>query len=71
MVTPEARLREFLPNTRELALLLAARGIACVLAWDNGFRALSDDDYARISIAQRFAHTPHIDPSGTSWLPAP
>ena len=71
MATPEARLREFLPNARELALLLAARGIACVLAWHNGFRALSDDDYARITIAQRFARAPHFDPSGTSWLPAP
>jgi hypothetical protein len=71
VATPEARLREFLPNARELALLFAARGVACVLAWDNGFRALSDDDYARISIAQRFARTPHFDPSGTSWLPAP
>ncbi len=60
-----------MPNARELALLLAARGVACVLAWDNGFRALSDDDYARISIAQRFAQAPSFDPSGTSWLPAP
>jgi hypothetical protein len=71
VATPEARPREFLPNARELALLFAARGIACVLAWKNGFRALSDDDYARISIAQRFAHAPQLDPSGTSWLPAP
>lgn len=36
-----------------------------------GFRAISDDDYARIVIAQRFAETPHLDPSGTSWLPVP
>ena len=66
-----ARLREFLPNPSELALLLAARGFACVCAWQVGFRALSDDDYARITIAQRFAEAPHFDPSGTSWLPAP
>lgn len=71
MVTPQARLRELLPDARELALLLAVRGIACVMAWDNGFRALSDDDYARITIAQRFAHAPSFNPSGTSWLPAP
>jgi hypothetical protein len=51
--------------------LFAARGVACVLAWKNGFRALSDDDYARISIAQRFANAPHFDATGTSWLPAP
>ena len=68
---PEARLREFLPNARELAVLFGARGLACVAAWRSGFRALSDDDYARISIAQRFAHQPSFDPSGTSWLPAP
>ncbi|MEI9948156.1 MAG: hypothetical protein WDO74_04065 [Pseudomonadota bacterium] len=68
---PEARLREFLPDARELALLFGARGLACVAAWRSGFRALSDDDYARISIAQRFAREPSFDPSGTSWLPAP
>lgn len=36
-----------------------------------GFRAVSDDDYARIVIAQRFAESPSLDPSGTSWLPLP
>ncbi len=35
------------------------------------FFAISDDDFARIVIAQRFAEAPHLDPSGTSWLPAP
>jgi len=69
--TPHARLREFLPDARELALLFAVRGLACVIAWNSGFRALSDDDYARISIAQRFAQLASFDPSGTSWLPAP
>jgi hypothetical protein len=71
VATPDTRLREYLPSARELALLFAARGIACVAAWASGFRALSDDDYARITIAQRFAQAPHLDPSGTSWLPAP
>jgi hypothetical protein len=42
---------------------------ALVLA--TGFRAVSDDDYARIVIAQRFGEAPSLDPSGTSWLPAP
>lgn len=68
---PETRLREFLPDARELAVLFGARGLACVAAWRSGFRALSDDDYARISIAQRFAQEPSFDPTGTSWLPAP
>ncbi|MEO7034821.1 MAG: hypothetical protein ABI548_13010 [Polyangiaceae bacterium] len=71
MATAQVRLREFLPNARELALLFAARGLACVAAWESGFRALSDDDYARISIAQGFAQLPRLDPTGTSWLPAP
>ena len=68
---PETRLRDLLPDARELAVLFGARGLACVAAWRSGFRALSDDDYARISIAQRFAQEPSFDPSGTSWLPAP
>ncbi len=42
---------------------------ALVLA--RGFRAISDDDYARVVIAQRFAEAPALDPSGTSWLPLP
>jgi hypothetical protein len=42
---------------------------AAVLAL--GFRAVSDDDYARLVIAQRFAESPSLDPSGTSWLPLP
>ena len=71
MATPEARLRDLLPDARELALLFGARGLACVAAFRSGFRALSDDDYARISIAQHFAQQPSFDPSGTSWLPAP
>lgn len=71
MGTAHARLRDFLPNARELALLFAARGLACMGAWHAGFRALSDDDYARIAIAQRFAQAPRFDPTGTSWLPAP
>ena len=71
MSTARARLRDFLPDANELALLFAARGLSCVAAWHSGFRALSDDDYARIAIAQRFAHAPSFDPTGTSWLPAP
>jgi hypothetical protein len=36
-----------------------------------GFSHVSDDDYARTVIAQSFAHSPRLDPSGTSWLPLP
>ncbi len=42
---------------------------ACVLA--AGFTHVSDDDYARTVIAEQFAHSAHLDPSGTSWLPLP
>ncbi len=42
---------------------------AWVLA--HGFTHVSDDDYARTVIAEQFAHAPHLDPSGTSWLPLP
>jgi 4-amino-4-deoxy-L-arabinose transferase-like glycosyltransferase len=53
-----------------LLLSLAKLGVsAAVLA--SGFRALSDDDYSRIVIAQGFAEAPKLDPSGTSWLPVP
>jgi len=32
---------------------------------------MSDDDYARVTIAQTFAVSPHWDPTGSSWLPFP
>ncbi|HMJ15940.1 MAG TPA: glycosyltransferase family 39 protein, partial [Polyangiaceae bacterium] len=57
---------------RANALLLAAtRAAVSVAIFACGFRAISDDDYARVVIAQRFAHDPAWDPSGTSWLPLP
>jgi hypothetical protein len=37
----------------------------------GGFTHVSDDDYARTVIAEQFAYAPHLDPSGTSWLPFP
>jgi hypothetical protein len=56
---------------RHAALVTAAKvGVsATVLAW--GFRAISDDDFARVVIAQEFVASPRLDPSGTSWLPLP
>ncbi|APR99541.1 hypothetical protein BCY86_01730 [Pajaroellobacter abortibovis] len=36
-----------------------------------GFSHVSDDDYARIVIAQKWVARPTLDPSGTSWLPFP
>ncbi len=49
---------------------LAKLGVSgLVLA--SGFRALSDDDFARVTISQRFAIAPAWDPTGSSWLPLP
>jgi len=49
----------------------AAKVVVSLAVVAAGFRAVSDDDYARIVIAQRFAEAPRLDPSGTSWLPLP
>jgi hypothetical protein len=54
-----------------LLVLGAARLAASWAVAEAGLRALSDDDYARVSIAQRFAEGAKLDPSGTSWLPFP
>jgi hypothetical protein len=43
----------------------------CVIVLATGFDHVSDDDYARVTIAEAFAHAPRLDPSGTSWLPFP
>jgi hypothetical protein len=51
--------------------LAAARLAASWAVAEAGLRALSDDDYARVAIAQRFAGAARLDPSGTSWLPFP
>lgn len=52
--------------------LLAATKLVVSLGllW-SGFRAVSDDDYARVTIAQHFALEARLDPTGTSWLPLP
>ena len=49
--------------------LVKGAAAAVVLAW--GFSAVSDDDYARVVIAEEWAAAPKLDPSGTSWLPLP
>ena len=53
------------------SVLIAARLGASALVRLRGFEALSDDDYARITIAQGFSVHPRLDPTGSSWLPAP
>jgi hypothetical protein len=59
------------PSGASLAVVAAAKiaAVAAVLA--SGFRAVSDDDFARTVIAEQWAHAPRWDASGTSWLPLP
>ncbi len=52
------------------ALVLLKGGVS-VWALSLGFSHVSDDDFARVTLAQAFAHEPRLDPSGTSWLPFP
>lgn len=49
----------------------SVHALACVLVRRAGFDHVSDDDFARVTIAQAFAHAPKLDPTGTSWLPFP
>ena len=56
---------------REVALVALLHAAACTLVLAGGFDHVSDDDFARVTIAQGFAVTPKLDPSGTSWLPFP
>jgi hypothetical protein len=51
--------------------LLALKALVGAWVVHRGFSHVSDDDYARVVIAERFAHAPSLDPSGTSWLPFP
>lgn len=55
------------------SFLLAALLFAFASIWARfaGFDCISDDDYARVVLAQSFARSPALDPTGTSWLPAP
>jgi len=45
--------------------------VALQVVRSQGLLAISDDDYARVVIAQEFAANPRWDPSATSWLPLP
>ncbi|HEX3769383.1 MAG TPA: hypothetical protein VHV30_00900 [Polyangiaceae bacterium] len=75
-MTGEGRGARALPSAFITDLLLAGVAVGLKLAIDAwvlrlGFSHVSDDDYARTVIAERFALAPHLDPSGTSWLPLP
>ncbi|WP_437875716.1 hypothetical protein [Sorangium sp. So ce513] len=59
------------PFARDLALVALAKAAVSALVLALGFRAVSDDDFARVVLAQEWAHAPRLDPTGTSWLPVP
>lgn len=48
-----------------------AKGVISAAVLAAGFRAVSDDDFARVVIAEQWARSPRWDASGTSWLPLP
>ncbi len=52
-----------------LAAIVAFKVALAGLVLARGFTHVSDDDYSRTVIAERFAHVPRLDPSGTSWSP--
>ncbi len=56
---------------RDVALIAVVHALGCLAVLALGFDHVSDDDFARVTIAQSFAHSPKLDPSGTSWLPLP
>ncbi len=58
-------------SAKELTVLGLLKLAVSLLVVAGGFVAISDDDFARVVIAQEFAHSPSLDPSGTSWLPIP
>jgi hypothetical protein len=53
------------------AIVALAKVAASAAVLLGGFRAVSDDDFARVEIAERWARAPRWDASGTSWLPFP
>jgi hypothetical protein len=59
------------PRHRLLVALILTKVITASILLALGFSHVSDDDFARIVIAQTFAARPALDPSGTSWLPFP
>jgi hypothetical protein len=60
------------PALADAAAIGVAHALACLAVLRlGGFDHVSDDDFARVTIAQAFAHAPRLDPSGTSWLPFP
>lgn len=55
----------------DAALICLAKAGAMAWVVHCGFQQVSDDDHSRVVIAEQFAASPKLDPSGTSWLPFP
>jgi hypothetical protein len=55
----------------DVTLVALAKTCIGLVVLAGGFRAVSDDDYARVVIAEELVRAPRIDASGTSWLPLP
>jgi hypothetical protein len=58
-------------DVRDGAIVVLLKAAIGALLLAAGFRAVSDDDFARVVIAQTWAAAPRLDPTGTSWLPWP
>ena len=59
------------PHARDLGVVALIKAVASATILAAGFRAVSDDDFARVVLAEAWAHSPRLDPTGTSWLPFP
>ena len=56
---------------RHALLLILIKAVTSATILATGFRAVSDDDFARVVLAETWAHAPKLDPTGSSWLPFP
>ena len=70
LVVQPARNKPLLAGYSLLVVLAVRAGVSTYVI-HTGFRALSDDDFSRVAIAQSFVLHPSWDPSETSWLPFP
>jgi hypothetical protein len=59
------------PHARDLGVVALIKAVASATVLAAGFRAVSDDDFARVVLAETWAHAPALDPTGSSWLPFP
>lgn len=58
-------------GAKDLAAIALVKVLVSALVLGLGFQGVSDDDFARVAIAEAWAAAPRLDPTGTSWLPMP